>query len=149
MQGSATERLFAAMDIDDGKAQVLPIEVKCPAARADEKANVYWTVDFRASQVDTCQIVIVSSIAERAFVAMFPMQVLRERMPNLERGRPGTTQRRYLSAAFRARWQLHSLPPFPPEWAPFILPIDTLGSALARIRADSLINTGSSLAKDW
>lgn len=149
VQGSATERLFAAMDMDDGKAQVLPIEVKCPTARADDKSNIYWTVDFRHSQFSTCQIVIVSSIVERGFVAVFPMEIIRERIPKIEHGHPGNRKIRYMSASFRVMWQLHSIPAFPPEWAPFILPMPALGSALARIRAGTLTDTGSPVAGTW
>ncbi|KAL8883029.1 MAG: hypothetical protein Q9198_000067 [Flavoplaca austrocitrina] len=122
---SPTNRVFAAFDSGAGSVLMIGIECKDLGPHSDGWGNVKWGIGMSDVQWEHVQVVIISSGAyEPEMVVVLPRHYLYQPRPKGSYGMRG----------FRAYWILHPLPAFPPELAPFIVPLTRLGEALEAIR---------------
>jgi len=131
LEGSSADRTFAMLDsIDRGDPEkgLIAIECKNISPRTDQEANILWTFVLTEYQRRYCQLVILTSARDPDFVVGLPMRYIDLKFPN----RRGDTEITFYG--LRALWTLHSVPAFPPELAPFTLPLVRLGDALAQVR---------------
>ncbi|KAL8927758.1 MAG: hypothetical protein Q9208_002174 [Pyrenodesmia sp. 3 TL-2023] len=135
--GTLADQLFELARSRRGEFVVVPIELKLAFPATDSKGNVTWRFSFSSQgQLDACQAVVVSSILAPDLVAFIPMHYIRQR---------GTLKPKSLfMETARYEWALHAVPPFPPEWAPFIEPLAHLGKALECMRQYTL-----GVAPEW
>ena len=128
---TSLERL-SILEADDSRARVIPIEVKNIAPMPDHKGNLYWVYTFTRLQTQHCQIVIVTAAKDPQHVALLPLYYFRKRHSEQFQGKQERVP--LYSCTLRPRWLLHSMPAYPAELAPFILPIDDLGQALKDVQ---------------
>ena len=128
--GDLADKVLSVLEAKDPQGRVIPIEAKDLAPITDLKANVYWIYHFTKRQAEHCQVAIISVAKDPEYVALLPLHYYRKRgrMTDDSNG-----QVPIYSCLLRPRWLLHSVPAFPPELAPFILPINDLSQALENI----------------
>ncbi|KAL8985388.1 MAG: hypothetical protein Q9205_000879 [Flavoplaca limonia] len=123
---SPMNRVFSVFGPGAGPIQIIPGECKDIGPRSTENGNLGWGINFTDPQWEHTQFVIVSSSYERDMVVVLPICYIY---------RPKGGQRFLLKlTGFRAFWILHQLPAFPPEYAPFVVPLTRLGEVLENIR---------------
>lgn len=121
---SLISRILGLSDLQE--AQVVPFEIKNWAPCTDTWGGVFWRISFSERQLESCQFVIITSAQDCSYVALLPMHLWLERVNTHGLGA--------VSDAIRPLWTIHPLPAFPPEMAPFMLPLSQLGEALDGVR---------------
>ena len=129
-----TEKLFAVLKAGINEKNVLPVELK-DFAPCRHKGGIHWQFTLSELQAKTCQAVIISAAKDPNFIVFLPTYYIRR--PLLE-GRAKDKTTCIYSKPFRPYWTLQQLPAFPPELAPFMIPISSVGQALANMRAFGL-----------
>ncbi|KAL9023902.1 MAG: hypothetical protein Q9180_008069, partial [Flavoplaca navasiana] len=130
LTGTLTERFFRAVDRN---APIILLEIKTVSPVADNRGNISWKIEFSTDQLRSCQAVLVASTAAPDFVALIPMHLIKKRK-DLKKGIA-------IYETYRPLWSIHPPPPFPPEFAPFLVPLNQLGRALERMREYANLRT--------
>ncbi|KAL8680694.1 MAG: hypothetical protein Q9186_003134 [Xanthomendoza sp. 1 TL-2023] len=122
---SPTNRVFAVFESNLKRLKIIGGECKDMGPRSDSRGNLYWIFKMRPAQWQHTQFLIISSSYDRGMVVVLPRHYLYRKSNDAEQ---------YRIRGFRAYWILHALPAFPPEYAPFVVPLARLGEALEAIR---------------
>ncbi|KAL9034962.1 MAG: hypothetical protein Q9180_005116 [Flavoplaca navasiana] len=128
--GTQTDKMFELDERyrDSRENPVLPIEIKTISPKGNGDANMSWSLGFSRKQYDTCQAVLVNTVKEPDLIALIPMYYIRQRI------RTPAKDGDKIADHIRPLWTIHPAQAYPPEMAPFILPIAMLGRALENMR---------------
>ena len=128
--GTQTDKMFELDKLyrTSHEKPVLPIEIKTISPKGNGNANMAWSLSFSRKQYDTCQAVLVNTVKEPDLIALIPMHYIRQRI-----GNPAEDGDK-IADFIRPLWTIHPAQAYPPEMAPFILPIAMLGRALESMR---------------
>ncbi len=129
LAGSNTDKLFKLRN--SHLTAIVPLDIKTAIPKADLKGNIIWAMTFTVKQYHLCGAIILTSPYEPDFVALIPMEYIRRRMGQ---ALLGDCRLEMAFKGVRPAWTLLPLPPFPPEIAPYMMPLGQLGNAIAGIR---------------
>ena len=126
--GSTKDRLNLLLHESMEGKHFIPIEIKhvAPYLHCREQ-TVKWSCSFSAKQWKACQAVIIGSVIEPRYVAVIPMEYIRQKAPDSKR-------RKLESLGVQSARMLLAPTAFAPEWIPFVLPLSQLPTALGVIR---------------
>lgn len=137
-----TERLMLFTEYGVQKSTpIIPLEIKSANPCFQHTGNALTTWCFSNEQWKKAEVAILVSIKDPKSIGMVPMKILRR---NDKSRSPmfnclSREKRTWLSSiSIRPMWTLHPLAAFPPELAPFMLPLDELGQAFGDIKQMNL-----------
>lgn len=123
-----SERLLTLLRWVTNENLIVPLEIKFSVPQWHKREKiVIWAFKFREFQRKTCQAVIIGTQKDPSFVAFIPMHYILESHKSVK-------ELRVESLRLKLDWTLHNLPGFPPEWEPYLVPIERLGEAIAIMR---------------